>query len=179
MQQKITILYHLTSLYMSIKKILVNEARHKIKPARLDAGLSQDELAKNIGRNRDWIKFRETEGLGRNLYLDDLVKISEQTGKSVAWFFQPHFDDKSMDWKACEYDKIIGHVAKLCSVAVNKHHSEMTDIEKDRDFKRLGIEEPEFNALCRIWPSLKKKHKEILLKFLRRNKLSKIKRSKK
>ncbi len=71
---------------MSNEKILVNEARSKIKEARISAGMKQADLGQYLSRSRTWIIFREREE--KDLFLADLLKISQATAKPLAWFFQ-------------------------------------------------------------------------------------------
>ncbi|NUM33427.1 MAG: hypothetical protein HUU50_02690 [Candidatus Brocadiae bacterium] len=71
---------------MSNENILVNEARFKIKEARISTGMNQADLGQYLSRSRTWIIFREREE--KDLFLADLLKISQATAKPLAWFFQ-------------------------------------------------------------------------------------------
>ncbi|NUM35535.1 MAG: hypothetical protein HUU50_13395 [Candidatus Brocadiae bacterium] len=64
----------------------MNEARPKIKEARISAGMNQADLGQYLSRSRTWVIFREREE--KDLFLSDLLKISQATAKPLAWFFQ-------------------------------------------------------------------------------------------
>ena len=72
------------------------EIGHKLQKAREEAGLSQGELARQLGCTQSSLSNYE---LGkRRLYLADLQRISEILGKPVTFFLERtgdvHFDNK-------------------------------------------------------------------------------------
>jgi HTH-type transcriptional regulator, cell division transcriptional repressor len=65
----------------------------RVRRARVEAGLSQEDLARKIGCSRRAVQFWESESpSGRRPHARLIRKLAEATGKPVAWFFAPEED---------------------------------------------------------------------------------------
>lgn len=149
---------------MSIKKELIRIPGQRIKQARIEAGLSQPDLAELIGKKRTWISFRENEK--RPLYQNDLEKIARATHKPISWFFKGEDAEiENLQWKAQQYDCLMQQMTQIIPRERRKHYTEMSDEEIDRELERFGINDPEFKALIRAIPVLKEKEKEKILQI--------------
>lgn len=112
------ILYHTYFIIMSTQKILVNEARRNLKPARIEAQYTQNELGKRLGRSRIWVTLVENEE--RNFYLHDLTEWAKATGKPLFWFFQPRGEEVNVLDNLRSIKNLLGEIEKFCFETVNR-----------------------------------------------------------
>lgn len=70
----------------------------KIKKARKESGISQEQLADKLGLSGNNIISRWENGLGR-ISVDQLMKIAELTHRPVSYFFGETGDDKLKTYK--------------------------------------------------------------------------------
>ncbi len=59
----------------------------KLKEARLDARMTQDDVARRLGRPQSFVSKIETNGHG--VYAVDLVLLARMYNKPLAFFVQP------------------------------------------------------------------------------------------
>jgi transcriptional regulator with XRE-family HTH domain len=70
----------------------------KIKKARKESGVSQEQLADKLGLSGNNIISRWENGLGR-ISADQLAKIAELTHRPISYFFGEVGDDKLKTYK--------------------------------------------------------------------------------
>lgn len=64
----------------------------RLRRARLDAGLTQDQLASQVGRKKNWLS--DIERGRRGIDVHTLQRIADITGHSVEFFSNPGFSEK-------------------------------------------------------------------------------------
>ena len=72
------------------------ELTKKLKQARQDAGLKQEDLAKCLDIPISAVSILESGN--RKLDVLELVKIADLYGKPIEWFFKVHDDTKKRRW---------------------------------------------------------------------------------
>ena len=70
----------------------------KIKKARQEAKISQEQLADNLGLSGNNVISRWENGLGR-ISVDQLIKIAELTHRPVSYFFGEVSEEKLKTYK--------------------------------------------------------------------------------
>ncbi len=70
----------------------------KIKKARQEAGVSQEQLADELGLSGNNIISRWENGVGR-ISVDQLLKIAELTQRPISYFFGEASDDTLKTYK--------------------------------------------------------------------------------
>lgn len=140
------------------KKEITKVMKGRLEQARLEAGLTQPELAKFLGKSKTWLSFRENGR--RKLYRHDLEQIAKILHKPVSWFISKDVERDGLIWKAKQYDRLIKEVEKFCSISMGKHYSEMNEEEMYQELERLGITDGRFNALFRAVPVMSERQKD-------------------
>ena len=64
----------------------------RLRRARLEAGLTQDQLASQVGRKKNWLS--DIERGRRGIDVHTLQRIADITGNSVEFFSNPGFSEK-------------------------------------------------------------------------------------
>lgn len=64
----------------------------RLRRARLEAGLTQDQLASQVGRKKNWLS--DIERGRRGIDVHTLQRIADITGHSVEFFSNPSFGQK-------------------------------------------------------------------------------------
>jgi len=130
----------------------------RLEQGRLEANLTQPQLAKLLGKSKTWLSMRENGR--RPLYRADLEQIARLLHKPVAWFLTANPEQDGLLWKARQYDNLLKEIERVHSLARNRHYTEMSDAEIDRELERLGITDPRFQALFKSIPLLCEKERE-------------------
>jgi transcriptional regulator with XRE-family HTH domain len=137
----------------------------KIKQARQDASLTQDKLAEFLGY-KDRVSISLIEN-GRKSAYKHLEKLAKITGKTVSWFLEDDTERKKLYWKAAQYDHWTKELERLFSMSMKKFYTEMDGAELSAELSRLGITDPEFQALFKAVPFLTKEEKKKILQSFR------------
>lgn len=64
----------------------------RLRAARLEAGLTQDQLASQVGRKKNWLS--DIERGRRGIDVQTLQRIADLTGHSIEFFTNPGFSQK-------------------------------------------------------------------------------------
>ena len=64
----------------------------RLRAARLEAGLTQDQLASRVGRKKNWLS--DIERGRRGIDVQTLQRIADITGHSIEFFSNPGFNQK-------------------------------------------------------------------------------------
>jgi transcriptional regulator with XRE-family HTH domain len=150
---------------VKIKKEVVTVLKGRLEQARMEAGLTQPQLAKLLGKSRTWLSFRENAK--RKLYRNDLEKIAKLAHKPLSWFSHADPEKENLLWKAKQYDRLIKEVEKFYTATRAKHYTELTDDEIDQEFERLGITDVRFKPFLKAIPVLTEKEKQKILRSFR------------
>lgn len=143
-------------------KEIAKVIKGKLEQARLEAGLTQPQLAKFLGKSKTWLSFRETGK--RKLYRHDLEQIAKILHKPVAWFLAEDIEKDGLLWKAKQYDRLIKEVEKFCSISTGRHYTEMNEDELNQELERLGITDSRFKALFKAVPVMSEGEREKILR---------------
>ena len=143
------------------KKAIAQIIQGRLEQARLEANLTQPQLAKLLGKSKTWLSFRETGK--RKLYRNDLEQIAKLLHKPVAWFTAEDVEKDGLLWKAKQYDRLIQEAEKFCSIGTGKNYTEMNEDELDQELERLGITDSRFKALFKAVPIMSEEERERML----------------
>ena len=148
------------------KKERVEILPGRLEQGRMESNLTQPQLARLLGKSRSWLSLRENGK--RPLCRADLERIAKILHKPAAWFVSANPEQEGLLWKARQYDHLLKEIERVHSLACNKHYTEMSDAEIDRELERLGITDPRFQALFKSIPLLGEKERERIWRAVER-----------